>query len=121
MTTSQCSKSHPSRRIVSLGGQLLQLGDESRSEDVAGCVERNLACGGGGVRRCRLEEGGDRAERAGGGAAAEGRARRSARDAEAIGENPSRGRTRRRGFKPDHGEIYLCRFVSRTIRRKLLY
>jgi hypothetical protein len=39
MTTSQCSKSHPSRRIVSFGGLLLQLGDESRSEEVAGCVE----------------------------------------------------------------------------------
>jgi hypothetical protein len=38
MTTSQCSKSHPSRRIVSFGGLLLQLGDESRSDEVAGCV-----------------------------------------------------------------------------------
>jgi hypothetical protein len=41
MTTSQCSKSQPSRRIVSLGGRLLQLGDESRSEDVAGWVAKH--------------------------------------------------------------------------------
>ena len=42
MTTSQCSKSHPSRRIVSLGGRLLQFGDESCSEDVAGWVAKHL-------------------------------------------------------------------------------
>jgi hypothetical protein len=41
MTTSQCSKSHPSRRIVSLGGRLLQFGDESCSEDVAGWVAKH--------------------------------------------------------------------------------
>lgn len=41
MMTSQCSKSQPSRRIVSLGGRLLQFGDESRSEDVAGWVAKH--------------------------------------------------------------------------------
>jgi len=43
MTTSQCSKSHPSRRIVSLGGRLLQFGDESRSDEFAGCVANRRA------------------------------------------------------------------------------
>lgn len=42
MTTSQCSKSHPSSRIVSLGGRLLQFGDGSLSEDVVGRVEKHL-------------------------------------------------------------------------------
>lgn len=41
MTTSQCSKSHPSRRIVSLGGRFDQLGFGSLSDDVVELVEKH--------------------------------------------------------------------------------
>lgn len=41
-TTSQCSKSQPSRRIVSLGGLLDQLGLGSFREDDVACDERPL-------------------------------------------------------------------------------
>lgn len=41
MTTSQCSKSQPSRRIVSFGGRLLQFGDGSFREDVVGRDEND--------------------------------------------------------------------------------
>lgn len=99
MTTSQCSKSQPSRRIDSLGGRLLQFGDESRSDDVAGCDEKSLA-GADGDGRCAAagrwlpaaaargrrgrEETAAPPPRRG----AERLARRSARDADAIGKNP---------------------------------
>ena len=49
MTMSQCSKSHPSSKIVSFGGRLLQFGDGSFKDDVVGRVEkhrRSIACGG---------------------------------------------------------------------------
>ena len=41
-TTSQCSKSHPSSKIVSLGGLFDQLGFGSFREDEVACVERPL-------------------------------------------------------------------------------
>ena len=95
MTTSQCSKSQPSRRMVSLGGRVLQFGDESRREDVAGWVakHRTPALGegaGGGGRRLAAEASGrrsagrrrDAAEAWSGESAA--REKRSARDAVAM-------------------------------------
>jgi len=87
MTTSQCSKSHPSRRMVSLGGRLLQLGDESRSEDVAGWVAKH-----------RAPAPGDGAADAGTRLAAVASGRRSAgrrRDAAAAGSGESAARERR--------------------------
>ena len=87
MTTSQCSKSHPSRRMVSLGGRLLQLGDESRSEDVAGWVAKH-----------RTPAPGDGATDAGRRLAAAASGRRSVgrrRDAAAAGSGKSAARERR--------------------------
>lgn len=43
MTTSQCSKSQPSRRIVSFGGRLDQLGLGSLSEDEVVLVAKHRA------------------------------------------------------------------------------
>lgn len=40
MTTSQCSKSQPSSKIVSFGGRLVQFGCGSLSEEVVGRVEK---------------------------------------------------------------------------------
>lgn len=41
-TTSQCSKSHPSNKIVSFGGLLLQFGEGSLRDDVVRLVEKHL-------------------------------------------------------------------------------
>lgn len=87
MTTSQCSKSHPSRRIVSLGGRLLQFGDESRSEEVAGWVAKH-----------RTPAPGKGADAAGRRLAAAASGRRRAgrrRDAAAAGSGESTARERR--------------------------
>jgi len=99
MTTSQCSKSHPSRRMVSLGGRLLQLGDESRSEDVAGWVAkhrtpapgdgatdagRRLAAAASGRRSVGRRRDAAAAEAAAGSGESAARERRSARDAVAM-------------------------------------
>lgn len=43
MTTSQCSKSQPSSKIVSFGGLFDQLGFGSFSEDEVACVDIHLA------------------------------------------------------------------------------
>ncbi|KAM1474907.1 hypothetical protein ACFX2I_030865 [Malus domestica] len=46
MTTNQCSKSHPSRRIVSLGGRIDQLGFGSLSDDVVDLVDKHRSIAG---------------------------------------------------------------------------
>lgn len=51
MTTSQCSKSHPSSKIVSLGGRFDQLGLGSLSEDEVARVEKARKDGDGSTRR----------------------------------------------------------------------
>lgn len=66
-TISQCSKSHPSRRIVSFGGRLLQFGDESLRDDVVGRDEND--------RRLAAEAAEDRMRREEAEAATRGRRR----------------------------------------------
>jgi hypothetical protein len=46
MTTSQCSKSQPSRRIVSLGGRFDQFGFGSLSEEVVALVAKHRIAAG---------------------------------------------------------------------------
>jgi hypothetical protein len=92
MTTSQCSKSHPSRRIVSLGGRLLQFGDESRSDEVAGCVAKHLAPAAGGAKGAsaagrRLPAAASGRRKREEAAAAGSLERRTKRDADTIAKN----------------------------------
>jgi hypothetical protein len=98
MTTSQCSKSHPSRRMVSLGGRLLQLGDESLSDVVAGCVANPLAAAAQGAasgdgpraagRRVPAAASGRRMREAAAAGRSESLERKIARDADASGGKP---------------------------------